>query len=75
MMDCSKNLVMVSFERYLLREHKTSLIREIGSLRGPKGALNRVLENPKGSKITKIKNGLFKKPRSGLIAKVLTLRT
>ena len=46
MTDCYKNLVMVSFERYLLREHKTSLIREIGTLRGPEGALNRVLEDP-----------------------------
>ena len=45
---------MVSFEWYLLREHKTLLIREMGSLRGPKGALKEVLEGPKGSKIMKI---------------------
>ena len=61
---------MVSSERYLLREHKTSLIRKIGSLRGPKGAPKRFY----GIQITRIKNDSFKKPRSGLIAKVLSLK-
>ena len=45
-MDCYKNLLLVLFEWYLLTEHKTALIREIGSLWGPEGALNRVLEDP-----------------------------
>ena len=50
-MDWSKNIVMVTFEWYLFRAHKTILIRKMGSLRGPKGALKEVLECPKGSEI------------------------
>ena len=42
------------------------LIKKIGSLGGPKGTPKEVKQGPKGSKIMKIENGLFKKLSSGL---------
>ena len=57
-MDCSENLVLASFEMYLLQENEMLLMREMGSLgalrvpKGPKG----IRENPRGSKIMEIQN-------------------